>query len=144
MPLHLQKLCVGAVSCEDMEEWIEETLERKRHASVPVEQIHTTRMMPSRAAEILDGGSLYWVIKGAMLARQRILALRPVTGTDGIARCEIVLEPKMIRVDPRPRRAFQGWRYLTADDAPSDLRQGAEGGDLPAHLALELRELGLL
>jgi hypothetical protein len=142
--LHLQKLCVGAVSCEDMEQWIAETLDGKRRGSLPVEQIHTTRMMPSRASEILAGGSLFWVIKGVMAARQRVLELRAITDAGGIARCQIVLEPVLVRVEPRPRRAFQGWRYLTPEDAPGDLG-GASGEDgLPQHMLLELRELGLL
>jgi hypothetical protein len=144
MPLHLQKLCVGAESFEDMEDWIAQTLDQRRRAGQPVEQIHTTRMMPSRAAEIVEGGSLYWVIKGTMLARQQILELRAVTGQDGIQRCAIVLEPRMVRVTPWPRRAFQGWRYLAHDDAPGDLGAGGDAGDLPQHLLLELRELGLL
>src|SRR5690606_18642048 len=104
------KLCVGAESFEDMEGWIKETIAALKKRGEKAEQVHTTRMMPSRGAEILEGGSLYWVIKGVMCARQSILDLRPVTGKDGISRCQIVLKPRLIRVEPRPRRPFQGWR----------------------------------
>ena len=144
MPLHLQKLCVGAVSFEDMEDWITERLENQRRSGREPEQTHVTRMMPSRAAEIAGAGSLFWVIKGAILARQPILELRPIVDTEGISRCEIVLEPRMIRVEPWPRRPFQGWRYLTHEDAPRDLSDATASEGLPAHMLVELRELGLL
>jgi hypothetical protein len=144
MPLHLQKLCVGAVSYEDMEEWIAGRIEHQRRLGQPPEQTHVTRMMPSRAAEIAGAGSLFWVIKGAILARQPILELRPITDAEGISRCEIVLEPRMIRVEPWPRRPFQGWRYLAHEDAPRDLSDATASEGLPAHMLVELRELGLL
>ena len=144
MPLHIQKLCVGAESFEDMEGWIKDTIAALKKRGEKAEQIHTTRMMPSRGAEILDGGSLYWVIKGVMCARQTILDLRPVTGKDGISRCQIVLKPKLIRVEPRARRPFQGWRYLKHDEAPGDLKDAGGATGLPPHIALELKELGLL
>ncbi len=144
MPLHLQKLCVGAESFEDLEEWIAQTLEEKRSRDLAVEQVHTTRMAPSRAEELLDGGSLYWVIKGVMQARQRLLALRSVTGADGISRCQLVLDPELVRVVPRSSRPFQGWRYLAHADAPSDMRDATKDAGLPAHIVVELKELGLL
>ena len=96
------------------------------------------------ADELLDGGSLYRIFKGMILCRQRILAVRTV-GKHPNARCEITLEPEIIRVAPTPRRAFQGWRYLTDDDAPRDLNNMGEGAaDLPLELRRELAELGLL
>ena len=144
MPLHLQKLCVGAESFEDMAGWIAETLDDKRRRGLAVEQIHTTRMAPSRADELLDGGSLFWIIKGVMQARQRLVALRPVVDAEGISRCQLVLDPELIRVEPRPRRPFQGWRYLAAEDAPRDLAAATEDAGLPAHMLVELKGLGLL
>jgi hypothetical protein len=145
MTLHLQKLCVGAESFEDLDKWIKEQIAtQKKRGSKKPEQTHTTRMMPSRGEEILDGGSLYWVIKGVMCARQEILELRPVTGKDGIARCQIVLKPKLIRTEPRPRRPFQGWRYLKADEAPGDMDRATAATGLPPHIVTELKELGLL
>lgn len=144
MPLHLQKLCVGAESFEDMAEWVSEQAQAARKRGEKPATTHTTRMTPSRGTEILDGGSLYWIIKGAMCARQRIFDLRAVTGKDGIARCQIVLEPKLIRTEPRPHRPFQGWRYLNAKDAPRDMKDAEAATGLPPHLVVELRELGLL
>lgn len=144
MPLHLQKLCVGAESFEDMAEWIVETLDGLKKRGLPAEQVHTTRMMPSRGEEILSGGSLYWVIRGQMSARQRILELRPIVDSEGISRCQIVLEPELVRVEPRPRAAFQGWRYLKAEDAPRDMSDATASTGLPPHIVTELKELGLL
>lgn len=144
MTLHLQKLCVGVDSFEDLAGWIEETLAIQALRGQPAEQIHTTRMMPSRTEEVLDGGSLYWVIKGVMCARQRILALRAVTDSNGISRCQIVLEPELVRTEPRPRRPFQGWRYLKPEEAPGDMRDATAETGLPPHLVTELKELGLL
>jgi hypothetical protein len=145
MPLHIQKLCVGADSFEDMAEWVADTIKAQKKRGQKPEQIHTTRMMPSRGEEILSGGSLYWVIKGVMCARQKILELRPVTGKDGISRCAIVLQPKLIPVEPRTRRAFQGWRYLADEDAPIDMEKTLrKAPGLPPHMVAELRELGLM
>jgi len=109
------------------------------------EQIHTTRMMPKRAEELLQGGSLYWVIKGQIACRQRLRAIRPFTDQDGIGRCHLVLEHAVVPVRPRPCRPFQGWRYLEARDAPGDL-DGTLGdaGVLPEPLRRELASLGLL
>ena len=146
MPLHLIKLSVGTDSIEDLEEWIAQKLkEQKRRGVKKPERIHTTRMVPKRTEEILDGGSIYWVIKGEILCRERILDIRPVTDKDGIGRCRLVLDPKCVPVRPRPYRAFQGWRYLTAKDAPRDLDRAAPGAAaMPEPLRRELRELGLL
>jgi len=93
---------------------------------------------------VLDGGSLYWVFKGQVLARQRILRLDPVTGADGINRCAIVLDPDVHLTEPAPRRPFQGWRYLTDTDAPRDLPKARTGDDtLPPGMAEALAEFGL-
>lgn len=140
MPLHLLKLCVGADGVEDLRDW-----QRSRAALNPDGlPHHVTRMFPRRGPEVLDGGSLYWVFKGAVLARQRILALDPVQGDDGVARCAIVLDPALIRTEAQPRRPFQGWRYLAAADAPRDLaRPRAGDDDLPPALSAALADLGL-
>ncbi len=143
MPQHLIKLCVGADSVADLEEWVDERVRErvaKRHA--PRSQ-HVTRMVPSRAAEIVDGGSLYWVIKGQLAARQTVLEIEPFVDGDGIGRCRIWLGPEVVKVAPRPTRPFQGWRYLADKDAPPDL--GAfGGGQMPEPLRRALGELGLL
>jgi hypothetical protein len=145
MPLHLIKLCVGADSIEDLEEWIEFRLRERRLAGEPVEHFHTTRMVPKRADELAGGGSLYWVIKGKVQCRQRLLEIRPFTDGEGISRCHLVLEPKVIATDWQPRRAFQGWRYLKPEEAPMDLSSRPDGWQaLPPELRGELADLGLL
>jgi hypothetical protein len=145
MPLHLLKLCVGADSIRDLEEWIEHVLALARAGGREPEQVHTTRMTPKRCDELLGGGSLYWVVKGQIACRQRLLALRPIRDAQGIARCQLVLEPVVIPVEPRPFRPFQGWRYLTHDDAPADLGQSSgEVASMPEAMRRELRELGLI
>ena len=98
-------------------------------------------MWPKRSAELIAGGSLYWVIKGRVLARQRILALEPRRGADGIERCAIRLDPEVVRTLPQPRRPFQGWRYLRPEDAPPDL---AALPAVPLGLMAELAEIGVL
>jgi len=145
MPLHLVKLCVGVSSPDELAAWVEQRFAQMREAGEPQEQRHTTRQLPNRANEILDGGSLYWVIRGAVQVRQPILAIRPFQDADGIRRCHLVLEPRFVLTELQPRRAFQGWRYLRPADAPPDL--GAELGDLdglPPRLRRELATLGLL
>src|SRR5579862_8192558 len=145
MPLHLIKLCVGADSVRDLEDWIKQKLKAKRKAGERAEHIHRTRMVPKRAAELTDGGSLYWVIRGEVMCRQRIRAVRPFRDKDGIGRCGLVLEPKVVLVAPRPFRAFQGCRYLKSADAPPDLDRAAPGAAaMPEKLRRELRELGLM
>ncbi|MFG1358265.1 DUF1489 family protein [Xanthobacter pseudotagetidis] len=144
MALHLLKLCVGAESIADLSSWIAERRAAAEAAGRTYEQTHTTRMVPTRAAELLDGGSLYWVIKGQLSARQKLLDIRPFVDGEGIRRCHLVLEPEVVPVLPRPSRAFQGWRYLAVKDAPTDLGGGDTGADLPEALRRELSQLGLL
>lgn len=142
--LHLIKLCVGAESIEDLAEWIAERLADQKARGLPERQVHVTRMVPTRSAELLDGGSLYWVIKGEVLCRQRLTDIEPFVDADGIGRCRLVLEPELVRVSPRPSRPFQGWRYLKGHEAPVDLAAGRAAPDLPEDLQRELRQLGLL
>ena len=145
MALHLIKLCVGCESIADLTGWIAENSAARRARKLPDEQVHVTRMMPKRIAEIIDGGSLYWVIKGQISCRQAIIDLRAVTGSDGIGRCAIVLDQTVVPVEPRPCRPFQGWRYLKDEEAPRDLGEsGADVALMPEELRRELRELGLL
>lgn len=134
--INLVKLCVGASSLADLEGWL------AAHRGLP--RRHVTRMWPKRESELLAGGSLYWVIKGVIQARQEVLALEEEIGADGIRRCAIVLAPELIRTENAPRRAFQGWRYLKPEDAPRDLPKG-RGAEptLPHELATALAEIGL-
>jgi len=140
MTTHLLKLCVGATSVEDLAQW-----QASQRGHWPKGRaIHVTRMWPKRAEELLDGGSLYWVIKGVILARQPILDLEQVTAGDGIARCAIHLSTDIIRTEGAPRRPFQGWRYLPPVEAPRDLPKGrAREEPLPAALAQALAQIGL-
>jgi hypothetical protein len=144
MSLHMIKLCVGCESVEDLEEWIAMRLDQRRRAGEPVEHWHTTRMVPTRGSELCAGGSLYWVIKGNVQCRQRLLEVRPFVDGEGISRCNLVLDPEVVRTNWQPRRAFQGWRYLKLKDAPSDLGSGDGVSEMPLKLRQELAELGLL
>ena len=138
--LNILKLCVGADSVEDLLEW------QDSHPSPfqTGERRHVTRMRPKRGDEVTAGGSLYWVIKGLILCRQRIVRLDRVEGADGILRCGLVMDPAVIRTEPAPRRPFQGWRYLDPKDSPRDLAASRLAEPtLPPRLALALADIGL-
>ncbi len=139
--INLVKLCVGIESVEHLESY---RAARRRAGDGP-ETRHITRMWPKRAGELLNGGSLYWVIKGLILCRQRILRLDEAIGEDGIRRCAIVMDPDIHRTSPARRRPFQGWRYLPTADAPPDLPPTRASEDaLPADLDRALAEIGVL
>lgn len=136
MTMHLIKLSVGPESLADLERW------QRRRLKQGAELMHVTRHMPKRAAEVLDGGSIYWVIKGWLVARQKLLELQPVQRDNGMY-CGLVYDKEMIRVLPRQHRPFQGWRYFDPKDAPRDLSKGEES-DLPEEMRRELASLGLI
>jgi len=139
MTLHLRKLCVGVESVEQLEEYQARRLKRRQRLR------HDTRMMPTRREEILDGGSLYWVIKGLIQVRQPIVDITAETDDEGRGFARLHLAPELVRVAPRGHRPFQGWRYLEAADVPADLVRGKGGGEeLPPVLQAELRALGIL
>jgi hypothetical protein len=139
MILNLIKLCVGVETIAELEEWVARRVRERG------EHFHVTRMVPKRGEELIAGGSLYWVIKGQVACRQKLLSIAPFTDEQGIGRCRLMLEPVVRPVTPRPCRAFQGWRYLAAKDAPADLgRRGAGLGKMPEHLRRELAQLGLI
>lgn len=139
--VHLIKLCVGAEAVEDLLDW-----QKNSRAQGPDGLPRcVTRMWPKRVDEVLNGGSLYWVFKGLVLCRQRILRFDEVDRGDGIARCGIVLDPEAVRVAATPKRPFQGWRYLPPEDAPRDLPKGRETEEaLPQSLQNALAEIGVL
>ncbi len=146
MSLHLLKLCVGADSLDQVKRWQDRRGIRRpdlAHGGKIV--VHVTRNMPRRAAAVLDGGSLYWVVRGRIACRNPIVALEEIEGEDGKRRCAIVLAAGPVPVVPRRHRPFQGWRYFAAEAAPPDVEflQGDTDG-MPADMAAELRELGLI
>ncbi len=143
MPLHLVKLCVGCDGIADLVDWIDVTIADKRRRGLEPVHIHRTRMMPKKVDEILDGGSLYWIIKGQIRVREAILDLRAVKDEAGVGHCDIVLSGKPIEVEARPYRPFQGWRYFDPAVAPRDLI-GEGTQDLPIEFLRELAGLGLL
>lgn len=145
MPLNLVKLCVGAASLEDLAEWQAMPGHTIKRAGSKV-AFHTTFQKPTRQAELLAGGSLYWVIKGTILVRQPIVGFDDGHKDDGSPCCLILLDPKLIPVRPVPRRPFQGWRYLTAGDAPADLKSGTidQVASMPLPMRKKLADLGLI
>ncbi|POF31488.1 DUF1489 family protein [Roseibium marinum] len=144
MTLHLVKLCVGADSVETLQAWIDFRVDQARMAGLAEETTHTTRMVPTRREDLLEGGSLYWVIKGKIQARQHLLDIRPFTDEAGVKRCDLVMEPRLVLTQYQPRRPFQGWRYLKATDAPADLRIGGSAKAMPDAMRRDLTELCLL
>lgn len=140
--INLIKLSVGTDSVDDLAAWQEM---RRRTVHKDGLNRHVTRMWPKREAEVVNGGSIYWVIKGVVQARQRIVRLEEVAGSDGIRRCAIVLEPELVRTQGALKRPFQGWRYLAPGDAPPDLPKArAQEEALPAELNRALAEIGVL
>ena len=139
--IHLVKLSVGSETVEDMSEW-QTTRRAQTDDGLPG---HITRMWPKREQALLNGGSIFWVIKGFLQCRQRILRLDEVIGSDGIRRCAIVLDPQIIRTTSAKKRPFQGWRYLPVSDAPIDLAAQRENEDqLPPELANALADIGVV
>lgn len=139
--LNLIKLSVGSESVESISNW-QSTKQARRHNG---KLCHVTRMWPRREGEIVEGGSIYWVIRGLVLARQNILGFEAHEGQDGIKRCAIVLDEDLIRTVPQPRKAFQGWRYLAGSDAPLDLDHALDiSSPLPPNLEQELAQIGVL
>lgn len=139
--INLVKLCVGVDSLEQLEAW------RAQRRAQTCETLgrHVTRMWPKQEEKLVNGGSLYWVIKGVIQARQEVVRLEEVIGGDGIRRCAIMLAPALIRVAPAVRRPFQGWRYLKPEDAPPDLPEArADDPEMPPELIAELAAIGVL
>ena len=142
--INLVKLCVGVKTVFELEQWQKYQLSDNKLRNKQQKIIHVTRMWPKRKLELLSGGSIYWVFKGLILARQEILDLEEIVTSDNIKRCGLVLNQKIFKTKPKQKRAFQGWRYLTPEQAPSDEGQySAEEEELPHTLQLELSRLGV-
>jgi hypothetical protein len=145
--IHLIKLSVGTESIEDLARWQAERLENMKAAGEKKPKLfHRTGQRPKRDAELLDGGSIYWVIKGVIQARQKLVGFGEGVRPDGRACCHILLDRELVPVRPAKRRAFQGWRYLEADDAPPDLsaRASTDLAGMPPQMRRDLADLGLL
>lgn len=143
MTIHLIKLSVGPQKLSDLVSWQQQRVAAMQRAGQSPELMHVTRNTPKRAEELLDGGSIYWVIKGWLCARQKMLELRPLQ-IDGASYCGLVYEPELVRVVPRKHRPFQGWRYLDPKAAPADMPKQQDYDSLPDDLQRELMALGLL
>jgi len=141
--LHLLKLCVGVSDIAGLQYWVDLRAAEAVSRGEPPRHRHITRHRPRRGAQITGKGSLYWVISGSIQVRQPIVGFEEVMAQDNVRRCAIVMAPILYPTRPVPRRPFQGWRYLEADDAPADL-QSHEGDELPEQLRHELAGLGLL
>lgn len=145
MPLHMVKMAVGIDSLDHLA-----AVQKQRRAALKAERgkpilIHKTRNYPKRAEEILAGGSMYWIVKGFVRVRQRILGLERTKDAEGKPRCEIRLDPKLVRTVPMAHKPMQGWRYLEDRDVPKDLTgRGDATADMPPEMLAELRKLGLL
>lgn len=146
MVVHLVKLYVGAASVEALEHWQEASIAADRAAGRVPRIHHVTRSAPKRADEIVGAGSIYWVMSGSILCRQRIVGIEMADFSDGLRRCLIELDPEIHQTSPAPRRPFQGWRYLEPSEAPADLPADVSPGSepMPDALRQELARLGLL
>lgn len=143
MPVHLLKLSVGINDIDHLRAVQTQRRRDAKRGGLGDLLWHQTRHSPRRADELLDGGSIYWIIKGSIRVRQRLLKFETVSGNDNGKRCRIILDTELVPTDPWPRRPFQGWRYLEEADAPPDLDASASGADMPPELVAELRALGL-
>lgn len=144
MTVHLVKLCVGAEDISDLAAWQAARLAEKKKLKQPQVLAHVTRMTPKRADELLAGGSLYWVMKGVIRCRQKLIGIDPFTDNEGVGRCRLVLDEEIVATRRQERRPFQGWRYLDPKDAPSDVKKGEAEDDMPEEMRRELEDLGLL
>lgn len=142
MAVNIVKLCVGVDTLAELAQWQETRVRDMQRRGLAPELMHITRQTPKRAGEVLDGGSLYWVIKGVITARQKLLDLRPVM-RDDIPHCALVYDPVLILVRPTPRRPFQGWRYLETKDSPPDVTSWSAQDETSESLRRELAALGL-
>ena len=144
--LHLIKLCVGIEKPAELIARQAHRLDTMRRSGLPAELVHRTRQMPKRRNDVLNGGSLYWVIKGVIQLRQRVIDLREEANDEGRSMCAIVFDPVLAPTRPQARRPFQGWRYLTPEDAPADLPVAERGAveAMPPEMRAELAALALL
>ncbi|MEE9347510.1 MAG: DUF1489 domain-containing protein [Robiginitomaculum sp.] len=138
----MQKLSVGSTSIESLQDWQNMMVARRIAAGGGAYHEHVTRMFPKQKEALLDGGSIYWVIKGMIICRNSIIALEPTRNAKGLKACSIQMDPRLIAVEPAPRRAFQGWRYLKAEDVPADIKDIDNADGISPQLRQKLVEIG--
>ncbi|MCF6196232.1 MAG: DUF1489 domain-containing protein [Emcibacter sp.] len=141
MTVHILKLCVGIDSVDHLIE-----VRKGRQNLLPdgtPYNYHITRFRPKRAEDVLDGGSIYWVIKGFVQVRQSIIGLEKLETDTGV-KCKIIMDTTLVRTESQPRRPHQGWRYLEPSDAPRDILDGQRTDNLPRDMSDKLREMGLI
>ncbi|MEM7618847.1 MAG: DUF1489 domain-containing protein [Pseudomonadota bacterium] len=144
MSIHLVKLCVGIESVDHLKQSIQSRFKQEKLKSANAQLFHTTRMIPKKGPELINDGSLYWVIKGHIQARQKILDIQPFQDNEGIKRCNIIVDKKLVLTQWHPRSAFQGWRYLYGEDAPQDMSDNILEANLPIQMRKDLMELRLI
>jgi hypothetical protein len=140
--IHMVKLCVGAESVEDLAVWQDHVAAERKRLGLSSYPVHETRQSPKRADELAGGGSIYWVIKGVILVRQAIRAVRTLDDRNGKSFCQLEFDPELVLTEPQGRKAFQGWRYFKPEDTPADLK-GSHAADVPPELTRALREAGV-
>jgi len=143
MAVHLQKLSVGSESIATLQDWQKTIVRRRVKKGLTPHHQHITRMFPKQREGLLDGGSIYWVIKGLIQCRNQIIDLEETQTKDGRKACAIIMNPNLIPVVPTPKRPFQGWRYLKVEDAPEDLTEIGGASGLPPELRVKLANLGV-
>ena len=143
--VNLVKLCVGITTINQLEQL--QSMRRGEYvkAGRPPVNIHITRNKPKRSNEIINSGSLYWVIRRQIRVRQKIIRIDDIEDAEGRKKCCLVLDSDLIKTEHRAYRPFQGWRYLELSDAPADLSNNQKAGsEMPSEMEEELRGLGLL
>lgn len=145
MTVHLLKMAVGIDSVAHLAEVQKQRLERAAAPGGTGDLRHFTRNAPRRAVEVTGGGSMFWIIKGYVRVRQRILGIERVAGREGRKRCALILDPDIVKTELAAHKPIQGWRYLDPVAAPRDMDISApKATSIPADMAAELRALGLL
>ena len=143
MTVNLLRMAVRIESISHLKE-----IQTERRALTDGKRLHSfTRNMPKRTDELIDGGSIYWVVKRLIRVRQKIIGIEKMTNAEGRNFCAIELDPSHILLDPRPQKPFQGWRYLKPEESPPDAPDGGVvnfDSDMPSEMMIELKELGLL
>lgn len=144
MVVHLLQMCAEIEDVEHLKREQSAKIQQSLSQGLGNKLSHLTRHMPRREAEVLGGGSIYWIIRGSIRARQRIIGLEAVIGRGGTPRCNLVLDPELIRTEPQSRRPHQGWQYLKPEHAPKDADPRSQDQELPEETVIDVTEIGLI